>query len=114
MRLIANRQLRGAYGTVVPGQVFDVDDEVAASLLLRGVARKPEMPRVLYETKVVEPEAPEVQADAMPFRNLPVPDSEPAQVDSASDPVVPAADLLKSGVADNSRRRRYTRPGSER
>lgn len=66
MRLIATQQITGDYGTVVAGQAFACDPLVGAQLLARGLARPAEAPRVLYETKVIQPEAPEV-SPRLPF-----------------------------------------------
>jgi hypothetical protein len=41
MKLIANCQLTGVYGTVTAGQMFDAPDAIAAELLRRGVAQAP-------------------------------------------------------------------------
>ena len=48
MLVIAQRQLRGVYGLVTPGEKFDAPDDVAAVLLKRGLA-------VPYETKDIVP-----------------------------------------------------------
>ncbi len=39
MKLIANRQLVGSYGTVAAGGVFEADGETAKQLIGRGLAR---------------------------------------------------------------------------
>jgi hypothetical protein len=35
MRVIANRQITGEYGTALPGQAFEVRDELAEDLMRR-------------------------------------------------------------------------------
>lgn len=95
MTLIANRQLTGDYGTVHAGQVFTVTDEVGLQLISNGVARRPDPPRVLYETKVIVPEAPEVSARQSLFRDLPVSDPEPKNLAPQSHRELPVADVCK-------------------
>ena len=73
MKLIANQQLTGDYGTVLPGQWFECDAPVAEQLIQRGLATRALIRT--YETKVVVPEAPMVGAD--PFRNVFSFDEEP-------------------------------------
>lgn len=108
MRVIANRQLTGVYGTVVAGQEFECPDEVARQLLYSGVVRKADPPQVLYETKVVRPA--EV-GPTQPFRDLSVPDKGQETMASPRDPVVQVADL--SGTAINHRKRFMRRGGSD-
>ena len=109
MRIIANRQLSGVYGTVVDGQEFEVADDIALQLLAANLVRKPGPPRVLYDskvsyqTKVVIPEASEV-GPRQPFRDVPLSHQEPPIVVTESDPVLPAADVSEQGTADTSRR----------
>jgi len=90
MRLIANSQLTGAYGTVVAGQEFDCEDATAVELVRNCVARKAAPPAVRYETKVIAPEAPEV-SPRQPFRHLPVSDTRPETVAPEGDLVFPVA-----------------------
>ena len=112
MRLISNRpQLHGSYGTVVFGQQFEVEEDVARQLLRSGAARLPDPPRVLYETKVVVPEAPEVGA-RLPFRDVPLPDPQPPAVAAEGDSVLPAADVPQPGTAHPGGRRKRKGPGS--
>jgi hypothetical protein len=73
MRLIANSQLRGEYGLVEEDREFDCPEHIAPKLLRSGKARRPDPPRVLYETKIIVPEAPEV-SPRLPFRDLPLSD----------------------------------------
>lgn len=54
MIIVAGRQLRGSYGLLVTGEVAEVDDEVAQSLIKRGLAI--ERGAIEYQTKVVSPE----------------------------------------------------------
>ena len=102
MRLIANRQLTGVYGMVGPGELFECDEETARVLIAAGLAHKAEPPKVLYRTKAVEP--PEV-GPAVPFRDLPVPDSQSAKLANSGDPVLPGADAPKPRAADPVKRR---------
>jgi hypothetical protein len=102
MRLIANRQLTGEYGTVIAGQEFECSDQIAHELLAQGMVRKADPPKVVYETKVVRPA--EV-GPTQPFRNVPVPDQEPAPVDPPRDRVVQIADLQGTAHAPGRRRR---------
>src|SRR5512137_189099 len=90
MRLIANRQLTGVYGTVVAGQEFECPDDVARQLIQSGVVHKAEPPKVQYETKIIRPA--EV-GPAQPFRDVPVPDPQPAPVAAPGNRVVQIADL---------------------
>ena len=79
MRVIANRQLTGHYGVVTIGQEFEADDDVARQLLRNGLVKKPDLPAMVYETKVIAPEAPEA-APRDTFRDVPLPDAEQADV----------------------------------
>ena len=79
MRLIANRQLTGHYGVVTIGQEFEADDDVARQLLRNGLVKKPDLPAMVYETKVIAPEVPEA-APRDTFRDVPLPDAEQADV----------------------------------
>ena len=79
MRVIAIRQLTGNYGTVIAGQEFTCSDDVARELLAAGVVRRPDPPQVIYETKVIVPEAPEVRARDS-FRDVCLSDKEPQGV----------------------------------
>ena len=63
-----------------------------------------EAPRVVYETKVVLPEAPEV-ASPLPFRLMHHADEGPAAVGKAGYPSVPAPDMAQQRT-DRGRRRR--------
>ena len=102
MRLIANRQLAGDYGRADAGQTFEASAEVARSLVERGLARPWKEPTVLYETKVIVPEAPGVSARP-PFRDESLPDEESAPVAPAGDPVLPRSDVPKPRTAHPGR-----------
>ena len=105
MRLIANRQLTGVYGSVVAGDGFDVEDATGRQLMSAGLARRADPPRVQYETKVITPEAPEVSA-RQPFRDSALPHEEPPSVAPESDSLLPPANVSESGAADRGRRGR--------
>jgi hypothetical protein len=106
MKLIANRQLTGEYGTVVGGQIFEVRDEVGTQLMADGVARSATAPRIEYDTKVIVPaEAPGVSARQEPFRHVPVLDEEPAPVATNGDPVLSESDVPEPRASDPGRRR---------
>ena len=113
MRLIANTQLTGIYGTVVAGQEFDCHDATALELLAAGVVRRAGPPAVRYETKVIAPEAPEVSARE-PFPDMPLPDPQPETVAPESDSVLPGTDVREEGTADSRGRRGHPRSGAER
>lgn len=115
MKLIANRQLRGEYGLVVPGQEFEVREEIGLQLLRIGVVERPVDPKITYETKVIVPEAPEVSA-RHPFRDVPVPDAESEAVASEGDSVLPDADVSESeeGTTHSRGRGRRARSGTGR
>ena len=107
MRLVANRQLTGVYGTVAPHQVFDAPDDVGVELLRDGKARRPDPPAVI-ETKVFRP--PEV-GPVIPFRDVSVPDPEQASVVAARDSVLSVPDVPEQGTPDTGRRRKRLRLG---
>lgn len=114
MRLVANTQLTGAYGTVVAGQEFECHDPTALELLRAGSVRKVGPPAVRYETKVISPgEAPQVSAREN-FRHMPLSDEGSETVASEGDPVLRAADVQQRGAADRSGRRGRSRSGSGR
>jgi hypothetical protein len=103
MKVIANSQLTGDYGTVAADQEFDPGDEIGVQLLKSGLVRYVNPPRVEYETKVIVPEAPEV-GPRQPFRDVPMPHPEQANVASESDSLLPGSDIPASRVADSVRR----------
>lgn len=103
MRLIANRQLTGDYGFVLEGHAFEADEPKAQDLMRRGLAHAADPPKILYSTKVIVPEAPEVRA-RQPFRDVPVPDAEQAGVAPESDPVLSGSDLPEKRLADSGGR----------
>ena len=92
MRVIANRQLTGHYGVVSMGQEFDANEDVARQLLRAGLVKKPDPPVMVYETKVLIPEAPEA-APRDAFRNVPLPDSEPAGMATEGNRELSAGDI---------------------
>lgn len=106
MRLISNRQLTGDYGSVAAGEQFECSEDVGAHLLRQGSARRADPPRILYDTKIVVPEAPTVGA-RLPFRNCPLHNPESAPVAPEGDSVLPAADVPEGtqGTTDPVRRR---------
>jgi len=103
MRLIANRQLCGSYGVVGPGQEFNVEDDTGLQLISNGVAYRPNPPRILYQTKVITPEAPMVGAG--PFCDVPMCDSQPTEVAASGDTMFSVADVPKQGNVDSVKRR---------
>lgn len=120
MRLIANCQLTGDYGTVATGEAFVIADDLALKLISQGCARRADPPRILYETKpykfetpTIKPEAPEVSARP-PFRDLLVPDPKPQTLSPESDPVLPKPNVSEQGTVDSSGRGRRKGSASER
>lgn len=111
MRVICNRQqLCGSYGVATLGQEIEIEDEMIARQLLRlGHVRLPDPPRVVYETKVIIPEAPEVSARPSfresPPGDVPVPDPKPQGMAPAGDPLFPETDVSPSRTADRGGRR---------
>lgn len=115
MRVIANRQLTGEYGSVLPGQAFDVRDELAEDLMKRNLVRTAAAPLIQYDTKVIRPaEAPEVRPRDTFCRDVPLPDQEPATVASESDRPLPETDLPESESADSLGRGVRSRSASAR
>jgi hypothetical protein len=82
---------------------MDLPDSLAEELLKNGVARKPDAPRVVYETKIVTPEAPEVASST--FRDVHVSHAQSAPIPLAGDPVLPGTDVPEPRVAYRGRRR---------
>ena len=114
MRLVANTQLTGVYGTVLAGQEFECHDPTALELLQAGSVHKAGSPAISYETKVIAPgEAPQVSARET-FRHVPLSDEGPERVASEGDCVLPAADARQRGAADHSGRRGRSRSDSGR
>jgi len=106
MKLIANRQLTGVYGTVAAGDQFECSDDIGKQLVANHLAHKAEPPTVVYETKQVVPsEAPEVRPER-PFRDVHVPDTQSEEVATAGDSVLSEADVQSPRTADSGRRRR--------
>jgi hypothetical protein len=104
VKVIANCQLAGEYGVVGPDETFEVRDEVGKQLISLGYARPYGPPTVVYETQVIEPEEAPMVRPEVPFRDVHVPDKEPARVAPKSDPVVRKPDVSKKRVADRSGR----------
>jgi hypothetical protein len=112
MRVIANRQLTGEYGTIAPNQEFECPNELAGQLRAKGMVRNAIPPRIEYETQVLRPqEAPEV-SPRHPFRNRTLSDPKQENVATESDREFPAADIPSSGASDPRRRGGRSRPRS--
>lgn len=122
MRLVATRNIVGDYGTVGEGQQFDCPDDVAESLIARGLAHPATPPRVLYEskpmsyeTKPARFEQPEVKPElGTPFRNGVVFDKKPPSVAPESDSVLAGTDVQEQRVVDNRGRHGRSRFGPKR
>jgi hypothetical protein len=112
MKVIANRQLRGNYGLVVPDQEFETTDAIADSLLKRGLVRHAVPPKVQYETKIIKPEAPEV-GPREPFRDLPLPDEKSENVASEGDNLLPEPDVSQDRATHPRGRGRRSGSSSE-
>lgn len=98
MKLIANSQLTGIYGTVAKDEEFNCEDEdVAKQLLHDGKARKPIPPQVTMETKVTGPS--EV-GPVQPFCDMSMPNPKPKPVAAASDTVLPKSKVPKKRAAN--------------
>jgi hypothetical protein len=102
MKLIANRQLHGDYGTVMPGQYFETTEEIGAHLVRERMAREATAPRIQYDTKVITAEV----KQAEPFRNLFVSDTESPRVATGGHRELPGADLPAAGITHSGRRLR--------
>src|SRR5687767_9167576 len=98
--------LLGDYGKVSQGQEFECKDErVALQLIAEGKAYRVMPPPVIHET------TPEVSARP-PFRDVPVPDEEPAPVAAESNPVLPGSNVSQQGTPHPRRRRGRKGSGS--
>src|SRR5579885_2969659 len=113
MKLFANRQLTGDYGTVAPGEQFECADEIGHQLVSRGLAHLADPPKVLYESKPAERTAPVVTFETPavliespavsleapgvsardPFRDLPMSNAKPQELAAESDRVFPESDI---------------------
>jgi hypothetical protein len=118
MKLIANRQLTGEYGTVAPHQIFEVREVIARELIASGLVRIAAEPQIAYETKPMHPfEAPEVRPEH-PFRVSPrdvsVLDSGPKRVATEGDSVLSESDLSEPRDDDSVGRGGHSRPSSRR
>lgn len=119
MRLIANTQLTGDYGTVVEGQEFNVNDENdAKQLISRGMARRASPPRILYQTKPARFETPTIQAEAPgvsardPFLYGALPNPQQTGVATEGDHVLASANVSEPRTADSGGRRGRKGSGS--
>ena len=98
MRVIANRQLSGVYGRKVMGEEFECPDDIVNQLLDNDLVRPAAQPKVVYETKVIWPESPEVTARP-PFRDGALHHEEPPRVAPESDQELPKPDVHRRGTA---------------
>ncbi len=128
MKLISDRPLTGAYGTVLPGREFEVDDELGDELLKtigperpdKGqpiIVRRAGSPKILYETKPARFETPTVAPEVsarLPFRDRPVSDQESQGLATESDLLLSGSDISEPGNADHRMRRGRSRSGSGR
>jgi len=105
MLLYTDRQLLHRGQSIGPGGQFEESDpkEIERLLSLPGI-RRAEAPRVLYETKVIYPEAPEVSAST-PFRHVPVSDTEPSGVVAEGAPVLESSNISEPRAAGRGKRR---------
>ena len=104
MKVIANRQITGDWGTAHPGAHFECPGDQVDGLLSRGLVRIPDPPRVVYEVKVITPEAPAVASEG-PFCYMPVPDQEPPTVAAEGDSGMESADVQEQRNVDPGGRR---------
>lgn len=103
MRIITHIQLKGDYGLKAPGDEFECPDELALRLIKEGKAHRAGVPKILYETKVIVPEAPEVGPG--PFRDRAVLDAKSTEMAATSDTGLPESDVSKQETFSLSRRR---------
>jgi len=105
MKLQANRDQVGTGYKVRKDQVFEVTERSEIDeLLRRGLARIPDPPRVVYQTKVIRPAAPEVAASSV-FRDVHhADDAQPVTVPPEGDPVLSGTDARAERAADSGRR----------
>lgn len=111
MKLTARRQLTGDWGTVTTGQQFEAIDDHARELLAAGLADRVQPLQVQYETKIVVPEASEV-SPRLPFRDVSLPDAQPAPLAPESDRVLADSNLRSQRAADSGGRRRRAGSGA--
>lgn len=104
--------MRGEYGYVREGEVFDVRDDLGRELLQLGNVRVPDPPKVIYETKIVTPEAPEVASS--PFRDVHLPDQGPVEVSGPFHCVLSGTDISTLRVVDRGRRGAGRKAGNPR
>jgi hypothetical protein len=100
MQVIANRQLRGEYGSVVPDQQFECREETAQQLLKADLVRHALPPKVEYETKIIKPEAPEVSPRETFPGHVSVSDKEQETVASEGDRMFSVTDLSQDRTTD--------------
>ena len=116
MRLVANKQTTGDYGTIPPGGVFHTPDDIGRQLITMGIARIDAPPAVLYETKVVTPEAPQVSARDIfpgPTSDGALPDAQPEGLAPEGDPLLSGAEVQEPGAPDSGRRSKRSGSGSK-
>lgn len=99
MKVIANCQLRGSYGSMAPDQEFETTEDIGGQLLKNGSVRHAVPPRIQYETKIITPEAPEV-GPREPFRDRTVSHQEPETVAAESPELFHGANLPALGTTD--------------
>jgi len=102
-KLISDRPMLGDYGMIPANTPFETTDEIAKELLENGRARRVN-PKITYKTKVVTPVAPEVQAEATPFRHSDMHHEEQKELAPTGDQMFPQADVPERGTADRSGR----------
>lgn len=101
MRLIADRILNGDYGRKVPGDLIVCDEELGRQLIASGCAHEEKI-SIIYDNKALA--VPEVGVVESPFRHVPVPDTQPAAVVEAGDPVLPKSDVPEQRAVNTGRR----------
>ena len=82
------------------GQEFDADEDVGRQLLRAGLVKRPDPPGMVYETKVIVPEAPEM-APRDVFRDVSLPDAEPAGMAPEGNRELSAADVPTQRTDDS-------------
>jgi hypothetical protein len=102
MELIANSQLHGVYGDVEKDRRFNCPDVIGNQLLKNGKARRPILPITVVEKKII---APREVGPVIPFRDVPMPDAQPAEVSDESDTLLSKSNVRTKRVINNSRRR---------
>jgi len=114
MKLKAIRPMIGPGYRVQAGELFTAPDRDAMQLIASGMAKIPDLPAVTYEKKVIVPDNKAAEA-ARPFRHSDNADNaQPGTVYSASNPVLPGADVDKQEAAGAGRRARGGRESDTR